>query len=269
MVGQRPLQLTGTLFSNNSVAAPSPATALGGAMYALSSSPSITDCVFEFNAAGSGGGVFFADETSPVLQNTSFSHNWATVSGGGGLACVLCRTMSVQRGTFVGNVATQGSGGAVKVENVLAATGDGRGLLHTNFTRNVAERGNGGGVYALSSVVDMSGSGYRGNAALRGGGGAVFWDEAATAPVGMRGLAGECPDECDGGGNCAAYGCFVATRGRSLFVQHATEATLVLQSSPGSDLQPIIVVRPQLRTRCTCCVRVRSDPVSRVSGGDA
>ena len=256
VVGQRTLQVTNTVFSNNSVAAPSPATALGGGMYALSSSPSIVSTRFELNQAGSGGGAFFADETSPVLANVSFVNNAAGVSGGGGVACVLCRAMVVQRCMFLANVATHGSGGAVKVENVLAAAGNGRGLLHTQFTGNVAERGNGGAVFVLGAVVDVTGSMYKGNAARSGGGGAVFWDEASTAPVGMGDTNDGCPADCDGGANCAAYGCFVGTQGRKLSIQRADGHALALQSPPGSDLHPSITVRVQRALGARCPARL-------------
>jgi predicted outer membrane repeat protein len=54
---------------------------IGGGMVNIQSSPTVANCVFQGNAADSGGGAIYSEDSSLVLTNCSFVGNTAGVGG--------------------------------------------------------------------------------------------------------------------------------------------------------------------------------------------
>ena len=174
-----PLQavyLLNSSFSGNS------ARVQGGALHALASILVASGCTFSDNAAGAGGGAIQAG---------------SCVAGGGG-------ALNIYGGSFVGNSATSGSGGAAWLSSCSASfngtairanrAGGGGGALYAdlaiadagrppgrfvvaldgcNASGNVAAAGDGGCLASSSVNLSITGGSWVGNSAVAGGGGAV------------------------------------------------------------------------------------------------
>jgi hypothetical protein len=106
--------------------------AVGGAVYILNSSPTIADCVFEYNVAvalpgvehtGKGGAIYVGEGGSPSMSDCIFNDNSVTSggvnrTGNGGAIANLGGTMFVANCQFHRNTAIRtgslgGSGGAI------------------------------------------------------------------------------------------------------------------------------------------------------------
>ncbi|MGW8178941.1 MAG: PKD domain-containing protein, partial [bacterium] len=79
----------------------------GGGMYNYSSSPTVTNCTFSGNSAGSGGGMYNNSSPSPTVTNCTFSGNSA---GSGGGMSNFNSSPTVANCTFAGNSADYGGG---------------------------------------------------------------------------------------------------------------------------------------------------------------
>jgi hypothetical protein len=218
----------------------------GGGMYNHGSSPTLADCVFVGNAAGSagrGGGMANRAGSTPALLGCAFSGNAAAGMGGGmwndGSSPTLVDCI------FVGNTAGAGghgggmanTGGASPALSGCAfdanAAGNSGGGLYAEgssptlvdcaFTDNAAWRGAGMRNLGVSAAMAMTGCSFEGNAATSHGGG--VWNDASsprifrgtflgnTAAAGARGGAmantgASSPliEECAFDGNAAGNG---------------------------------------------------------------
>ncbi|PSQ91430.1 MAG: hypothetical protein BRD52_08095 [Bacteroidetes bacterium SW_4_67_19] len=108
----------------------------GGGMYVGTGAPVLTRVVFERNgtAGASGGGLFASGDSQPVLENVTFTENFA-VMGGGGMANRGMATL--ENVTFEANEAGDGLGGGMY--NLGAAT-----LVDVTFRGNSSDNGGGG-----------------------------------------------------------------------------------------------------------------------------
>jgi hypothetical protein len=105
-------------------------------MYNLSSSPTVTDCIFAANTANDGGGMFNVN-SSPTITNCIFSDN--TALSGGGMYNVNSQP-TLTNCTFSGNGATVnpdgGAGGAIRNESFSSLT-----LTNCSFSGNTCNCG--------------------------------------------------------------------------------------------------------------------------------
>ena len=149
----------------------------GGAIYALESSPTIRECVFQGNAAGtSGGGLYFSD--SPSLISHSILRGNSAVSGG----AVYLRTgsaLTLRNCELTANIA-EGSGGAVFVQSSDVS------VLNSTLSGNLAAAG--GAIYSSLSTSDLRGTILWGNQADDGAEIRLF--AASTATVNYSDVAG-------------------------------------------------------------------------------
>ncbi len=83
--GSAPLNITNCTFQNNT------ATNAAGAMYIVSSSPTLLNCQFLGNSAQLGGAIEDQDGSSPMMANCLFANNSANQSAGAiyNLQCIL------------------------------------------------------------------------------------------------------------------------------------------------------------------------------------
>ncbi len=144
------------------------ASASGGGLYAWSGTVQVLDSSFQGNEAGFGGGLALGGEgdEQPLVANTVFEGNTASVSGGGawvdGVAYVRSRYND-----YVANAASD-EGGGLGVASVTTVV-----VYQDEYWSNSAETG--GGLY-----VEGAGQGrteqadFGGNTADKFGGGAAF-----------------------------------------------------------------------------------------------
>jgi len=135
----------------------------GGGMFNYeNSSPSLTNCTFTGNSAGSCGGGMWNYRSSPTLTNCTFSVNWARDNGGGMCNHEYCNP-TLTNCTFTRN-ATSSRGGGGMQNNRSNPTVKG-----CTFIGNSAIYG--GGVYnTVFSNLTLSNCTFSGNSATYGGG---------------------------------------------------------------------------------------------------
>ncbi len=133
---------------------------MGGGMV-LSDALTLNGGQFEGNQAIRGGAVF--GQADLTITGTQFLSNTAQgmTTAGGGIAAI--GAVTVQNGIFKYNTATTGDGGAVWVNNTLAAT-------QTDFINNTADMGSGAGLY-VNGGLHLNRVSLIGNTAQLNGGG--------------------------------------------------------------------------------------------------
>ncbi|MCZ6835920.1 MAG: right-handed parallel beta-helix repeat-containing protein [Planctomycetota bacterium] len=151
--------ISGCTFTNNS------AFDRGGAIYLASGT--ILDCTFESNftpqsAYGGGGAIYLY--YGGVIDNCTFNNNVSAFEGGAIQANLATGTTTISNCDFTNNTAAT-EGGAV---NGIGAAAAALSLIDCTFSGNVATNGLGGGLALDDGVV--SGSTFTGNSALHGGG---------------------------------------------------------------------------------------------------
>jgi predicted outer membrane repeat protein len=160
----------------------------GGGMLNVSASPTVIDCIFEWNAADYGGGMLNRTGSSPWIENCAFENNTATTYGGG-IENYDDANPTITDCTFAENAADYGGGmlnhtsSSPSVFNCLfesnAATDYGGGmenydhssptLTSCTFIDNDAEYG-GGLLNSTTSSPSITNCLFEGNTAtLRGG----------------------------------------------------------------------------------------------------
>ena len=115
----------------------------GAGMGNRNSSPKVTGCKFENNAAGGGGGMDNVDNSNPILINCTFSSNCALWKGGGMIngeaGFIDPANPTLINCIFSNNSADQKGGG---MYNVLSSPI----IVNCTFNNNSAERG--GAIYS-------------------------------------------------------------------------------------------------------------------------
>ena len=164
----------------------------GGAIYSLYGSIDISsDSTFHANEATSGSaGAVYAGEGHVYITDSAFTDNIADVDGG---AVVAMGNLSVTRGTFTSNEATNGNSGAILAANGGTVSGSTFGsntaandggaidagfgdvdIDTSEFTSNTSSAGNGGAVYNVNAGSTLDRSTFEANSAQGAGGGALF-----------------------------------------------------------------------------------------------
>jgi predicted outer membrane repeat protein/parallel beta-helix repeat protein len=135
---------------------------VGGGMYNVSSSPTVTNCIFIGNTASNYGGGMHNDSSSPTVTNCTFSGNSATRSGGG--MYNSSSSPMVTKCTFSGNSATSSGGGMYNLGSSPTVT-------NSTFSGNSANTNGGGMVNADGSDPNVTSCTFNGNSAVYFGGG--------------------------------------------------------------------------------------------------
>lgn len=135
----------------------------GAGMANLSSAPTIRNCTFRLNRAGWEGGGLYNDLSSPVVEHAAFSANSASFVGGG--VSNHDSSPSFRDCTFVENEAEYGGGGMMNWGGVPA-------LTDCSFVGNLAISywGEGGGMQNSGSSAILTNCTFALNQAIKGGG---------------------------------------------------------------------------------------------------
>ena len=169
----------------------------GGAIHLVGSNPIIENCRFLENTAKQGGGIFSSD-AQPNITDCTFETNLAQVGG----ALVLENSdASVTSSTFRFNVAD--SGGAIYVGSAAPVISGCR--IEENIASIV-----GGGLYGVSSTIDLTGSILCGNQQNQYAGEVLnpeancILDDCGDDLDG-NGVPDGCDPDCDGDGEPDAW----------------------------------------------------------------
>ena len=146
----------------------------------FSASPTITDCSFDGNSAGNGGGIYISN-SSLIITRCNFNENTATDSGGG--LFDNSGTTTVINSRFNGNRAAHGGGMRTNSSNLR--------MINCIVAGNTANA-SGGGMSLFSSAPIIANCTFAGNSATETGGGVdniigsgpkftncIFWDNFA------------------------------------------------------------------------------------------
>ncbi len=145
-----------------------PAWVVGGGMWNTGGAATISDCLFDANAAIVAGGGVYNFTGGPTFTNCRFTNNTAGIIGGG-MRNLDGSNPILSDCVFVGNVAIAG-GGAMHNESNCTPT-----LLNCQFLDNTATNGPGGGVInSAASDATMIGCTFSGNASLQSNGGGLL-----------------------------------------------------------------------------------------------
>jgi predicted outer membrane repeat protein len=182
--------ITNVTFSSNF------ALVCGGGMANLSSSnPTLTGVIFSGNQAtanaGSGkGGGLYNEDSSPVLENVTFTSNATMgVYGRGGGMYNFSGNPSLTNVTFNGNTATNRGGGLYTEASDLV-------LERVTFSNNASSR-NGGGMYNDSGSPTLTNVTFSGNSAEAYGGG--MWNSSGSPILTNVTFSDNSADEFGGG----------------------------------------------------------------------
>ena len=119
----------------------------GGAIFNLSSTPTVRDCVFTANTASFAGGAIYIHEKSPTVLNCTFTNNLAQEYGGAIFTSYASPT--VINCVFSGNVA-QDKGGAITTSSASAT------VTSCTFSGNLANKGGGAMHNGYSSTTTVA-----------------------------------------------------------------------------------------------------------------
>jgi hypothetical protein len=149
----------------------------GGGMYNVSSSPTVTNCIFSGNSAFLYGGGMYTYAGSPTVTNCTFSGNSASglpwSSDGGGMWNDNGSNPTVSNCTFSGNSAGGWGGG-------ICNNGSSPLVADCTFTGNSALYGGGGVANGWGSNPTVTNCTFTGNSTSGGGG---MWNYASSPAV--------------------------------------------------------------------------------------
>jgi len=140
----------------------------GGGIFLQDSSPLISNCIFKYNQAGLGAGIWVSDSCSPTISNCIFHNNVAEHNGGGigndGNSVVIdC--------TFYSNSAGD-SGGGVYTEDSSPE------VINCKFVGNTAGQDGGGLKSNVCQPIYLTNCVFYGNSAMSEGGAMSIIDNA-------------------------------------------------------------------------------------------
>ena len=153
-------EVTNCMFTDNS------ADGNAGGMHNSNSNPTVTECTFTGNFAGSTGGMHNSN-SSPTVTDCTFSGNSGTLYYGGGMQNSNS-SPTVTNCTFTGNSAGWGGAGMVNWDNSSPS------LTGCAFSNNSALWG--GGMFNRESSPTVDNCTFTGNSASKEGGGMYNWE---------------------------------------------------------------------------------------------
>ncbi|MFH1998404.1 MAG: right-handed parallel beta-helix repeat-containing protein, partial [Planctomycetota bacterium] len=134
----------------------------GGGMCNIDSHPIVTHCDFITNYAGTGGGMY-NENSSPSVMDCLFDNNQASYSCGG-MYNKNNSNPTVENCTFSHNKATSQGGGGMYNKNSSPV------VTHCSFSDNSTEYGDGGGMCGSASNPTVTACTFSRNSARNGGG---------------------------------------------------------------------------------------------------
>ena len=154
----------------------------GGGIRCFSSSPTITNCIINGNAAYAGAGICCESSSSPIITNCRISGNTALIGGG-----IYCKNSSptITNCSISGNTGTWTSGG-IGCDSGSSAT-----ITNCTISGNTAD--NGGGIYSYTSSPTITHCTISRNTATQNGGG--ICSESSSPAVKNTILWGNVPNE--------------------------------------------------------------------------
>ncbi len=183
----------------------------GGAVSEIAGSAGrYTSCRFMDNAA-SLGGVLYADNGSPVVEQSTFEENSA-ISGGGALFATGNAVLEVNQSIFKVNNVSLGDGGAGMIRSGAALNLNGSRIEHN-------EADNGGAFRVLDATLDAAETSFTGNQAQNAG--AIDAEAAAINLTRCYFSGNETTLGQGGGGAVHSRGGTRATIARSTFVSNS------------------------------------------------
>lgn len=149
------------------------ATLGGGAWFEEKSTSIIRDSLITQNRAYEEGGGFRLREASVEIYDSTFSENWAGADGGA--VATLASALRLENSVVQDNFAANRGGGIFALD-----TATGPELSNVRVTGNATSTtGQGGGIYAAETSLDITDSTIDGNSAGSGGGIALGWAAGA------------------------------------------------------------------------------------------
>ena len=178
---------------------------LGGAIYNMSSAPTITDCIFSENRSYFGGAILNFNESNPILEGCAFLLNHAS-SDGGAVYNDASEPVSTNC-EFVGNTASD-EGGAVF--NADPSSTSHIPIFEACVFRGNIAAGDGGAMHNFSVSPVISKSEFSENAASSGG--AIYSWNSATPTIRASVICGNTTNQiagpfADQGGNMISDSC--------------------------------------------------------------
>ncbi|MBR5414920.1 MAG: right-handed parallel beta-helix repeat-containing protein [Thermoguttaceae bacterium] len=158
------------------------------------------------------------EDSALIISSTDFSGNYLSATGGayGGAINTTAPTTTITGGTFNGNKAPTGNGGAV-----CAASGTSVTVSGATFENN--EAFNGGAVYSSIDSTSISGN-FSGNKAAGGDGGALFVSSSASKTVTLSNSQFTGNSATGAGGAARLAGCTYTISG-STFTSNRSEGS--------------------------------------------
>lgn len=130
------------VFADNEAHDPANELGMGGAIYAINTTSSFTDCLFIRNHSyGEGGAIKFSGGSDIQITNCEFIQNNCNY-GGGAVACYSVSGTNLRGCTFVDNYTMYSNGGAIQT----LGGGDVLYFVNCTITGNTAVHGEGGAV---------------------------------------------------------------------------------------------------------------------------
>jgi len=185
--------------------------AVGGGAFIFQGSPTLANLAFSGNTAVAGGGVVITNDSFPTLTDVTIIANSATVGTGGGLF-VAARSDPVLRNfRILGNTAADDGGGMYNFND------SGPRLINGIFSGNTAMGQYGGGMLNEDSSPNLTNVSFGGNNSGQAGGGmfntagssptiqnSIFWGN--TGGVSTRGIFNDEPEDSPVITNCILEG---------------------------------------------------------------
>jgi hypothetical protein len=206
--------LSGITVKNNSAGG----SGNGGGGWFTFCSPSIKASSWTHNVASSkGGAVYFGIMSFPKFKTPTniFLHNEAGEAGGA-LGCFQCAGMDLANVRLELNVATDGVGGCIAIEDTKYSS-----ITNSEF-KNCSALNGGGAIYMFNSAkLNIASDVFSGNKASASGGGAILWGFSKGEMVEFSKGAKDVPVTYWGNTfkqNVAAYGPDIASISYSLYM---------------------------------------------------
>jgi hypothetical protein len=167
----------------------------GGAIYCLSSSPTITGNVIRANTGQDfGGGIRCASQSSPTITNNFILGNQS--NAGGGICCYWYCIPTITGNLIEGNVSA-GVGGGIEVYDGGPWQGP---LISGNTIRGNSSGGGGGGIGLSNSYATIIGNRIEANVAQSGGGGGILCGISSSPIIDLNTIVGNSSGSWPGGG---------------------------------------------------------------------
>jgi len=161
------------------------AASYGGGMYNSGASPTVSNCIFTGNEAGSrGGGMYNINDASPTVVSCIFTGNTSYGTGG----AIGCRDGSFPNigSCIIASNTADSNGGAIYVSSTSHPT-----IINNTIAGNTATSGNGGAIYVdgSSALPTVTNNIIANNSATSGSGSAIYC-ATPTLPINYNDVFG-------------------------------------------------------------------------------